>query len=35
MAVAEELQQDIVAWILEHKTEKIFLDQLDEGQVYS
>lgn len=35
MAVAEDLQQDITAWISEHKTEPIFLGQLDEEQVYS
>lgn len=35
MAVAEDIQQDIVAWISEHKSKPLFLNQLDEGQVYS
>lgn len=35
MAITEDLQQDITAWISKHKSEPIFLDQLDEGQVYS
>lgn len=35
MAVAEELQQDIVAWILENKSKPLFLNELDEEQVYS
>ena len=35
MAVAEDLQQDITSWVSEHKSEPIFLGELDEGQVYS
>jgi len=35
MAVAEDIQQDIVSWISENKSKPLFLDQLDEGQVYS
>ena len=35
MAVAEDIQQDIVSWISENKSKQLFLDQLDEGQVYS
>lgn len=35
MAIAEELQQDITAWILKNKSNPLFLDELDEEQVYS
>lgn len=35
MAVAEELQQDVVAWIAEHKSEPKFIGELDEQYVYS
>ena len=35
MAVAEDIQQDIVSWISENKSKPLFLDQLDGGQVYS
>lgn len=35
MAVAEELQQDIVTWILENKSKPLFCNELDEEQVYS
>lgn len=35
MAVAEDIQQDIVAWIKENESNPLFLGELDEGQVYS
>lgn len=35
MAVAEDIQQDVVAWISEHKSNPLFLNELDEEQVYS
>ena len=35
MAIAEDLQQDIVAWITENKSKPLFRDELDEEQVYS
>ena len=35
MAVAEELQQDIAAWISKNKSNPLFLGELDEEQVYS
>ena len=35
MAIAEDLQQDVVSWILENKSNPLFLNELDEEQVYS
>lgn len=35
MAVAEDIQQDIVAWIAKNKSNPLFLNELDEEQVYS
>ena len=35
MAIAEELQQDITAWVSKNKSNPLFLDELDEEQVYS
>lgn len=35
MAVAEDIQRDVVAWISEHKSNPLFLNELDEEQVYS
>lgn len=35
MAIAEDLQQDVVAWILENKSKPLFCNELDEEQVYS
>ena len=35
MAIAEGIQQDVVAWILKNKSNPLFLNELDEEQVYS
>lgn len=35
MAVAEDIQQDICEWVADNKSKPLFLDELDEGQVYA